>query len=270
MRRSQKNQFVYTVLLVLCIIGFWWFENSYIPASGSKGKAGAGKPAVAAYAMPSSTTGVRIDHSYFSLSYKEEGEQAEWVAYTLHARQLTPDHRERPWFIEDPKIGSKSADWRNYRRSGYNRGHLCPAGDRRFSEDAYNETFYTSNISPQLPEFNAGVWNRLEQQVRSWALAYKELQVVTGGVLSEGLPTIGEEKVAVPGSFYKIVIRGGEDSPKVLAFLLPHKESNRPLTDFLVTVDSLEQLTHIDFFPGLPDSVESKLESRVEGLDWEF
>ena len=89
--------------------------------------------------------------------------------------------------MEDPKVPSHSADWRNYRGSGFDRGHLCPAGDRRYSESAYNQTFYTSNISPQDPEFNAGIWNDLEQQVRRWCKRYGPLTVITGGVLEPGL-----------------------------------------------------------------------------------
>ena len=134
-------------------------------------------------------------------------EQAEWVAYVLDKSHLTYDDRKRPYFIEDPFVSSKSADWRNYKGSGYDRGHLVPAGDRRFSLQAYNETFYTSNISPQNREFNAGIWNDLEQQTRRWAKQYGTLYVFTGGVLKKGLEEIGEEGVDVPDHFYKIIAR---------------------------------------------------------------
>ena len=118
--------------------------------------------------MPSSTTGAIVVHDHYMLSYDEPYEQAEWVAYLLKKSHLTYDDRKRPYFIEDPKVRTKSADWRNYKGSGYDRGHLCPAGDRRFSGYAYNETFYTSNISPQNREFNAGIWNKLENKIRQW------------------------------------------------------------------------------------------------------
>ena len=157
---------IYTVLILICIIGFWVFENFYTPDTYSTKEGKGLKTPIPNIYLPSSTTGILIDHNHFTLSYNEPFEQAEWVAYILKREHLTQDDRERPYFIEDPKIRSKSADWRNYKGSGYDRGHLCPAGDRRFSEQAYNETFYTSNISPQDRDFNAGIWNRLEMQVR--------------------------------------------------------------------------------------------------------
>lgn len=270
MRRSRRNQIIYTVLFTLCVIGFWWFENFYNPAVFTGGEPAKNIPTLPDFAVPSSTSGVLVNHNYYSLSYREDYEQAEWVAYALLNDHLTRDDRKRPYFYGDPQIRSKSANWRNYRGSGFDRGHLCPAGDRRFSEEAYNETFYTSNISPQRSDFNAGVWNRLEIQVRSWARSHRELCIVTGGVLSDGLPTIGEEEVAIPGAFFKIVQRGKDEAPRALAFLIPHQDSSRPLTDFLVPIDSLEELTGINFFPGLADEIEDTLESSVKKEGWEF
>ena len=147
---------------------------------------------------PSSTENIGITHKYYALSYRPEYEQAEWVAYWLLPQHLTQDDRQRPYFEIDEKVPGNSAHWRNYKGSGYDRGHLCPAGDRRFSEEAYNETFFTSNVSPQDKEFNAGIWNRLEQQVRRWCKRYDDLYIVTGGVLQPQLDEIGDEGVEVP------------------------------------------------------------------------
>ncbi len=119
---------------------------------------------------------------------------------------LTYDDRKRPYFINDPKVITGSANYKNYKKSGYDRGHLCPAGDRRYTKEAYDETFFTSNITPQRNNFNAGVWNRLEIKTRYWAKKYKRLYIVTGGILNKDLPTIGYEDVAVPKYFYKIIL----------------------------------------------------------------
>jgi len=148
--------------------------------------------------LPSTTTKQVIHHEYYSLSYNEEYEQAEWVAYELKRVYLKNNDFKRPYFIEDKKVGTASADWRNYKNSGFDKGHLCPAGDMEFNLNAYNDTFLTSNIAPQDHEFNAGVWNRLEQKVRYWAEKYDGVYVITGGVLESGLTTIGKEQVAVP------------------------------------------------------------------------
>ena len=138
---KMNNRITYSILILLCIVGFWLFDNFYTPDTYSAPKGEGSKIELNQVFLPSSTTGAIINHSYFSLSYNETFEQAEWVAYELSKEHLTYDDRERPYFIEDPKVKTKSADWRNYRGSGYDRGHLCPAGDRRFSEYAYNETF---------------------------------------------------------------------------------------------------------------------------------
>lgn len=270
MPRRQRNRTIYTILLICCVVGFWLFENFYAPGTYSDASSQILLTEIKGNFLPSSTTGAIVEHSHFMLSYNEPFEQAEWVAYTLKKQHLTNDDRKRPYFIEDPKVKTKSADWRNYKGSGYDMGHLCPAGDRRFSEQAYNETFYTSNISPQDRDFNAGVWNRLEMQVRQWAKQHNELFVVTGGVLESGLEEIGEEDVDVPRYYYKIVARGNTKSPKILAFLLLGKESTQPLHQFAVSVDEIERRTGIDFFEGLPDDLEARLESEVETNGWKF
>jgi endonuclease G len=99
--------------------------------------------------LPTSTTKQIVKHQYYTLSYNEKFEQAEWVAYELKKENLKNRNYRRPYFIEDPKVTTGSADWRNYKNSGYDKGHLCPAADMEFDENAYNDTFYTSNISPQ-------------------------------------------------------------------------------------------------------------------------
>lgn len=266
----MKRKNLYTILMLICVVGFWLFENFYTPDTYTAPKGSDSETELPLSWMPSSTTNAVVHHNHFSLSYSEAYEQAEWVAYVLKKGHLTYDDRKRPYFIEDPKVKTKSADWRNYKRSGYDRGHLCPAGDRRFSEYAYNETFYTSNISPQNTDFNAGVWNRLEMKVRQWAKGYNEVFVVTGGVLDGELQSIGEEDVAIPKYYYKIISKGSEDNPEVIAFLFSHRESSAALQSFVVSVDELERMTKIDFFEKLPQSIQNKIESSSTIKGWRF
>ena len=222
------------------------------------------------YFLPTSTTGQIVHHQNYSLSYSEPYEQAEWVAYELKSSHLSSTNHKRPYFEIDNAVKSGAAHWRNYKQSGYDRGHLCPAGDRRFSKAAHDETFLTSNISPQEHQFNAGVWNRLEQKVRYWAKKYDGVFVVTGGILKDGLKTIGEERVAVPNQFYKIVLDNTNGKPKVLAFLMNHNDSDMPLYKFVVSVDEVEKLTGIDFFPELDDAIENKIEASSSYKNWSF
>ena len=219
--------------------------------------------------LPSSTTNQVVKHKYYSLSYNEAFEQAEWVAYELKGVKAYHDY-DRPFFIEDEKVKTGSADWRNYKRSGYDKGHLCPAGDMKFSKEAYDETFLTSNISPQKHDFNDGIWNTLEQKVRYWASKYDGIYVVTGGVLNDNLKTIGEEDVAVPEYFYKVLLDTSRDEYKMIGFLVPAVDSKKPLYEFVVPVDEIEKMTGIDFYPSLNDKIENSLEKSSDYKSWSF
>ncbi|MCO6479245.1 MAG: DNA/RNA non-specific endonuclease [Phaeodactylibacter sp.] len=223
--------------------------------------------------LPGSTTGTVIHHKYFSLSYSEEHEQAEWVAYRLNGEEL-----KRPWvervdnFRPDPKVRTGSATPDDYRRSGYSRGHLVPAADRAFSEEAMDETFYMSNISPQSANFNKGIWRELEELARSWAKRNGELYVVTGPVLS--MPPkgeVGENRVSVPAAYFKVLLDAEEPQVKGIGFLIPNEVSFDPLYDFVASIDKVEEVTGLDFFGELlPDDVEREVESNFNIDLWEF
>jgi endonuclease G len=220
--------------------------------------------------LPISTTNTIVKHNYYSLSYNENYEQAEWVAYELKKDYIKNNNFKRPYFIEDAKVITGSADWRNYKNSNYDKGHLCPAGDMEFSMSAYNDTFLTSNIAPQDKKFNNGIWNRLEQKVRYWAVKDNGVYVVTGGVLNNSLKTIGKEKVAVPQYFYKILMNRSGNRVKMIGFLMPNEPSDEPLYKFVVSVDAIEKLTGINFFPQLEDRLENQLEANKDYKDWSF
>jgi len=218
--------------------------------------------------LPTSTTNAIYIHKGYTFSYDETHEQSEWVAYLLEDGKWKYSNLERPLFEQDPMVKTESAHWGNYKKSGYTKGHLCPAGDRKQSQELYDETFFTSNASPQLYDFNAGVWNRLENKVRYWAGKYDGVYVVTGGVLTDDLKTIGKEDVSVPKYFYKVLLT--KDKTRMIAFLVPHEKSNKPLYKFVVSVDELEQKTGINFFPKLEDSKENKLEASNDYKGWSF
>ena len=220
--------------------------------------------------LPAKNANQIIRHEFYTLSYNEKYEQAEWVAYQLKSDMISNNHFERPFFIEDKLVTTRSADWRNYKNSGYDKGHLCPAGDMKFSKKSFDDTFFTSNISPQKHDFNDGVWNRLEGKVRYWAQKYNSIYVVTGGVLKNGLPEIGRENVAVPQAFYKVLLKNDGGNYKMIAFLVPSEDSSKPLYEFVISVDELENITGIDFYPNLSDSIENILEKSNDYKDWSF
>ncbi|WP_103864009.1 DNA/RNA non-specific endonuclease [Aquimarina sp. I32.4] len=265
----MNRKYIYPVLIIIVTVGFYYFEgyldnNRVMPnEDGENGNKGF-------FYLPTSTTGSVIIHNNYSLSYSEKHEQAEWVAYELKKGHMSTNNFKRPFFEEDRKVKTSSADWRNYKKSGYDRGHLCPAGDRRFTYKAFEETFLTSNISPMNHEFNRGVWNDLEKKVRYWAKTYNAIYVVTGGVLVNDLPAIGYEHVSVPRYFYKVIFDNSSTNPKMIGFLIPHVDIQKELQEFVVPVDKIEELTGIDFFDKLDDKTENKLESSITIKKWKF
>lgn len=226
---------------------------------------------------PISTTGVVVAHKGYTLSYAEEYEQPEWVAYEMNTRKLVRAAERSDKFMPDPNIPTGSAQLDDYRGSGYDRGHLVPAADMAYSEQTMAESFYLSNMTPQLHAFNGGIWRVLEEQVRDWTKKYKSLYVVAGPVLKPGLKRIGvssrsdknDKKVAVPEYNYKIILTN-TDKPQAIAFLMPNKKGEKEVYEYVVSIDELEKMTGIDFFPALPDSLEDRLEASSSIDGWMF
>lgn len=218
--------------------------------------------------LPASSGKQIIRHAHFTLAYSEQYEQAVWVAYELTRAEVLQNRERSENFREDPLVISGSASPDDYRRSGFDRGHLAPAGDMGFSEQAMSESFYMSNISPQVPAFNRGIWKDLEENVRKWAVEEGSLYVVTGPVLDGSRRKIGANKVTVPSYFYKVLLDYRGPEIKAVGFLFPNKGSKKKLQSFAIAIDEVEKLTEIDFFSALPDSLEEALESEILLRGW--
>lgn len=208
--------------------------------------------------LPAAGSGQIVHHAHYSLSYAEKFEQAEWVAYELTRQELDGPRVERTdWFYADYAIETRSAFYRDYSGSGYTRGHLAPAADMAFDSIAMRESFFMSNISPQLRAFNGGIWRELEELTRDWARESGRLYVVTGPVLTgDPLDRIGTNRVAVPETFYKVLADPDEPEKKSIAFIIPNALSEEPIMSYVVSVDSVERLTGIDFFVNLTTPVD--------------
>ena len=212
--------------------------------------------------LPSSN-GEVVEHTYYSLSYLEEHEQAEWVHYKLNSTMLKGEIPRKKNYTIDRKVSTGSAKTSDYTNSGFDRGHLVPAADMKMDFTSVKEAAYMSNISPQKPKFNNGVWSRLEKRIRLRAKK-SELYITTGGVLSPAdLKKIGKNNVSVPDQFYKIIY--DVKNQKMFAYLMPNKKIESR-EKHVVTVDSIEALTGIDFYHELDDELEDKLESTKNNL----
>lgn len=211
-----------------------------------------------------------IRHTGFTLSYNNNLRLANWVGYELTAEETDGDVERTDWFDPDPYIKGIKVRHADYTHSGFDRGHLAPAADMRWSEQAMVESFYMSNICPQVHALNAGAWNNLEQRVRTWAKRDSAIIVVSGPIVGENPMTIGDNRVAVPTHFYKVVAAPYNDKPRGIAFIMPNEDIDAPLHKYAVTIDSVENLTGIDFLYNLPDTLENYIEHTIDLKSWKL
>lgn len=210
-----------------------------------------------------------IERPYYTLRYSEEHEQALWVAYKLSADSLKQEKfKRKDDFRKDPRVRTGSAELADYKGTGYDRGHLAPAADFSYDEFALSQTFYMSNMSPQAASFNRGIWKKLEDQVRKWSMEDSEIYVVTGPILNKKFTTIGENKVSIPEYYYKVILDITKPEIKAIGFLLKNEKSGESLELFAVSIDKIEELSGLDFFPTMPDDLENKLERSVATSLW--
>ena len=207
----------------------------------------------------------------YTTSYNHETRCPNWVAWTL-----TRDHtygsqqRSNERFEEDTDVKTPRATFQDFYSSRYDRGHMCPAGDNKWSREAMTETFLLTNICPQNHGLNKEDWNDLEIQCRTWARRYGELTIVCGPIFDDDSAqprTIGKNRVRVPDGFFKVVYCA-EPSPRTLAFVFRNNGQSQPWRRQLTTVDEVEALTGINFFPALPNAVENRIEAEADLDDW--
>lgn len=207
----------------------------------------------------------------YILQYNEKFEQADWVAYNLTRDEVMGSTTRNDSFKIDKDVITGSATLEDYKGSGYDRGHLSPSADNKMSKESMSDSFYMSNMSPQNPSFNRGIWAKLESYVRTWAYENDSIYVVTGPVLTkDSYTTIGFNAVAIPEYYYKVILDYSGPEIKAIGFILPNKKGDSPLESYAVTVDRVEEFTGINFYPELPDIDETSLESTLDIGKWTF
>ena len=221
-------------------------------------------------AWTSGSTGVPVTHSGYTASYNTERLIPDWVAYTLTAEEVAGTVGRGSGFRPDPSLDCAQAVDADYRNSGWDRGHMAPAADMRWSSSAMSESFYLVNVCPQHPNLNRGDWKELEDLCRSLAVRYGELQIVCGPLVwDNALGRIGAGGVCVPDAFFKaLLVRTDSVTCSSIAFVFENAPGNRPLAFYAVSVDSVEVLSGLDLFARLPDGPESRIESSFDLSLW--
>lgn len=190
------------------------------------------------------------------------------VTYEITAAEAR-GKRERSGNFERDENVPGCPNWWDYRDSGYDRGHMAPAGDMKWDEQAMNETFYLTNVCPQDAALNAGLWNDIEMKVREWARRDKSIVVITGPVMGKKYDVIGQDvDVAVPEAFFKVLLSPATTPVKAIAFICPNRPCGGPLKSYAVSVDEVEERTGMNFFNSLPDDVENSIEATCNLNQW--
>ena len=210
-----------------------------------------------------------ITHKGYTVSYNYDWKIPNWVAYELTDLEVQGEVPRYDRFKPDPMVPQgETATTNDYKYSGYDRGHMAPAADMKWDEQVMRESFYLSNICPQNPNLNGGVWKDLEEQVRDLALQKGKIFVVCGPIVNDASTTIGENKVVVPQAFYKVLLQEDNGEIHTIGFVYENKSGRKPMSTYAMSVDEVEELTKIDFFPSLPDKIENKVESEVDFSKW--
>ena len=215
--------------------------------------------------MPNGKQGQVIQRTGYTLAYDKKTKTPQWVAWELTKEETKGNHERTDKFLPDPNVEGAKVVTTDYTGSGYDRGHMAPAGDMKWSKKAMEESFYMSNICPQIHHLNTGDWNELEANTRKWARRYGSVYVTCGPIYNGSRRTqyIGKNRVKVPDAFFKVILIQSPKKTCALGFFFENEAGQRPLNEYLVSIDYLEQTTGIDFFPSLPDELENTLEAET-------
>ena len=204
----------------------------------------------------------------YIVSYNKDTKCPNWVAWQLTAEHTDGSYKRLQNFHEENDVPEPRATLQDYKGSGWSRGHMCPAGDNKWDEQAMYDSFSLVNICPQNSSHNSGLWNSLEMDCRRWAQQYGEIYIVCGPVfMNREHETIGTNGVYVPEAFFKVVLclKG---KPKAFGIITRNTASNKKQDLYYNSVDQVEQIIGIDFFPALPDDIESIVEAKADICDW--
>ncbi len=223
-----------------------------------------------------------IKHKAYCLVYSEKHEQAKWVSHIITTDIIKGNYGRTNDFRPDSliKTGStvekdfflkylKADSTYEYDGFGFDRGHLAPSADFRWSKTALSESYFYSNMSPQRPDFNRSGWAKLEDLIRAYVYERNTaLIIVTGPVLTDTLQTIERSinKVSIPDFYYKVALDTA--NKKGIGFIMPNKELEYPAEYYAKTIDEVENFTGLNFFHKLPDEYENKVERQKEIKWW--
>jgi len=283
-RHSRKKHSITTdVLFLLAIIAglTGWngcsettgAHESEVPGTPITGKPDDGEtvkhyPGLETVTLPDALPSQIKEYIGFTISFNKDNATPNYVAWELLGEEVKNDVERSDNFWTDPDIeGCPST--KDYTRSGYDRGHMCPAADQKWSQEAMDDCFVMANICPQDHSLNAGAWNTLENKERQWAKRDSAIMIIAGPIYdTSDTKRIGNAGVRVPGAFFKVLMAPYLDQPRGIAFVYPNMTSPGNMQDYAMSIDELEKILGYDFFPALPDKIEDMVEKTYSFKEW--
>lgn len=209
-----------------------------------------------------------IDYPGMTISFNRSMHEPNWVAWELTADETTGTiAREKSFYCDESIEGC--AETYDYSYSGYDRGHMCPAGDMKWSKESMHASFSLANICPQAKSLNTGAWKRLEEKCRTWAKADGSLIIICGPILTDPIREfIGDTRVAVPKRFFKVILSPNANPVRGIGFIMPNDKVPGGMQAAAVSIDEVERQTGHDFFSALPDYIENEVEQQCDFHYW--
>ena len=270
-KNTSKTRFERIVTIIIIIVAIIYYLMTLMGESESPSYS----TSIANLEIPctihNNATEQIIEHIGYTVSYNHNWNLPNWVAYELSADEVAGVEERSNHFKPDPLVWGTPVVTKDYANSGYDRGHMAPAADMKWSEQAMEESFYMTNMCPQIHNLNAGDWKALEEYVRSLAKQYDHVYICCGPIVTNTSTRIGQnEQIVVPQSFYKVIIRQKGSSWTGIGFVMANKpkEGKYTLSHYVKTINEVETMTGIDFFQNLPDDVEETIEGNYNLSDW--
>ena len=271
-RRLKVNSILFVTLLVILVVAAVAHNSTQTPSvPNTEG------PTNTSLELPeiiSTQPQEIVHHVGYTVSFNSDWRIPNWVAYELTAEEVQGVEPRGNDFLPDPDIVSGTPSTDDYKNSGYDRGHMAPAADMKWSKQAMTESFYTSNICPQNQNLNKGDWKDLEEHVRNMATKYDHIYIACGPIVSAKPKTIGQysyiDRIAIPDAFFKAVLRKKNGSWSALGFMMPNQAGHKKLSSYAMSIEELEMIIDMDLFYNLPDSVEEQVEKTFNLSDWDL
>lgn len=271
-KRNNNTKYILYTLCLITILAAWWSSCGAL-----KDNEGTGKQivrdltdanALMEVIIPDTVPSVLLDYVGFKMSFNPDAHVPNWVAWELTSEETQGNLSRSDKFTTDENVFG-CANQFDYKNSGFDRGHMCPAGDMKWSDEAMSDCFLFTNICPQTKELNSGAWKSLEEKSRVWARRDSALIIVCGPVMTDYLTkSIGTTGVIVPQRFFKVILAPHANPPRAIGFIMNNGRVEGGMQKAAVSVDEAERITGFDFFSSLPDSIETDVESQNNFAQW--